>query len=229
MTEQESFLDKILSHSKHAAIAVLTTICPMANGVWQYMSAIETENLIKLVNGINERVEGLEKSDVIDFRERGSSEDGEGLLKYSFIKAAKCHRKEQIEKMVDIIIAALAKKAINYNDAEVLIDIVCDLNDEEAVFLFQIYEEFKSVNSDESPLRQSGFINFAFEDPFFNVENDFNIKSFSLYSRLIAKGLLEEINQTRTIWDGEKNIKHRVFRFTYYGSLFLKIIYGYIL
>lgn len=66
--------------------------------------------------------------------ERLRTEEGEALLNYGLLKSQDCHRKEQVSKMVDIIMAALAKEVIDNKDAEVLIDIVSDLNIKEAEF-----------------------------------------------------------------------------------------------
>ncbi len=229
MTEQERFVDKVFSNGRHAIIAAITTVCPVANGVYQYMSAIETENLTKLVNDIKERVERLETDAEANFMERGRSEYGEGLLKYSFIKAARCHRKEQIDKMVDIVISALGENKISESEAEVLIDIVGSLNVEEGEFLSEIYREFCTRNENAVLPKYLG-PEWTFSDPFVSPYNAYNKKAFSLYNRLIGKGLLEELNVGASSWKyvGTEFESDTVkeYRFTHYGQLYIKIIYN---
>lgn len=219
MLKTESFVNRIL---KPATVAAITTVCPLAGGVYQFMSAIETENLSKLVNDINYRVTKLEDSDRETFIRNGSSEDGESLLKYSFIKAGRCHKKEQIDKFVDIIMAALAKDVINNDDAEVLIDIVSDMNATEGRIFREIYDTIKQCYERMPVLPENVYL--------WEIERDASwaVEYGGLFDRFIAKGLLcEEIYSTSMTLKGEMRDNKIRYKYTYYGRLFLIIIYGF--
>ena len=234
MREKESFVNMIL---KPATVAVLTTVCPLAGGVYQFMSAIETENLSKLVNDLNDRVTKLEENDRETFIRHGSAEDGESLLKYSFIKAARCHRKEQIDKFVDIIMAALDKEVIDNKEAEVLIDIVSDLNIEEALFFYRIYTEIDSKNkiveeysNGKGCKYKKGFGVPVMED-FAKNDDLFKDRSAALFNRLVGKGLLEQVSASEGganlsgALDTEPGYKGSCYYLTHYGKLFVMIVY----
>lgn len=155
------------------------------------------------------------------FYERLRTEEGEALLNYGLLKSQVCYRKEQIDKMVDIIIAALAKETINSNDAEVLIDIVSSMNYTEGKFFREVFDLFVQQIKD-CPVKMGNI--YLWE---INKDSLSSEEYGGMFDRFIAKGLFSE-----EVVTPDKSIK-RMFdteikcKYTYYGRLFLIVIYGF--
>lgn len=183
-----------------------------------YSPGAAFENVVDLLNAIGQSIPGIsllvsyknnrdfrmmanllvELKKQIDFfiekekiYERLRTEEGEELLNYGLLKSQACHRKEQVSKMVDIIMAALTKEVIDNKDAEVLIDIVSDLNIKEAEFFLTIYNRIDHMNK-EFPARISSGNGWKLE-----IENGYNFtqQADGLFRRLEGKGLLEIIDE----------------------------------
>ena len=155
--------------------------------------------------------------------ERLRTEEGEALLNYGLLKSQDCHRKEQVSKMVDIIMAALAKEVIDNKDAEVLIDIVSDLNIKEAEFFLNIYNCIDRMNK-EFPARMSSDYCWKIEG---GIDyNNFIQQADGLIRRLEGKGLLESFDEYEGLNTFGPPSKKRVCNLTYSGICFVRVIYG---
>lgn len=169
---------------------------------------------------LKKQVDGLSEKEKI--YERLRTEEGEALLNYGLLKSQACHRKEQIDKMVDIIIAALAKDTINSNDAEVLIDIVSSMNCAEGKFFRKVFDLLCEQTKD-CPVKKGKISLWEIN------KDSLNLKEYEgMFDRFIAKGLFSE-----TVVVPDKSIK-RMFdteikcKYTNYGKLFLIVIYGFV-
>ena len=169
---------------------------------WEYREAREREVMFK---NLNERVEKLEEKQKAIFFDKGATDSGDALLNYGFIKASLCHKREQIIKIVDIIMAALAEGIISESDAEMLINIVSELNQVEA----QTFMEIKDRHNEQ-------WLNMSFRPVSMDIYREYSEKKkFQMkpvVERLISKGLLIE--------DG-----NGMYSFTYYGWRLLEIVY----
>lgn len=190
--------------------------------VYAGVSCYEKWNCEKLLSTIVEEIKLLKDTDREFFYKNANSDDGDSLLKYAFIKSAQCHRKEQIIKMVDIIIVSLVKKYITERDAEMLIDIVSSLNVEEATFLGELKKNHieKCGGKNVLPVR----IDFR------EIKHGRN-KALTL--RLIAKGLLAEsyitsvppIHGEPPVLYPESASPEGIYDMSYYGRMLWLYIY----
>ena len=163
------------------------------------------EEVVRRLQALEFKVEKLENKILTD--------EADELFNYSLIKAAECHKKEQIIKMADIIIAAVIEKKILKDDAEVLLNIVSELNTSEAEAFLEIYETLKYEREITVELT-------------FNITELSKEKYVDLIDRLIAKGLMKKHMYTSDLmWDAKSPLSDIRYQFTYYGVLFIKIIY----
>lgn len=169
----------------------------------------------ELIKNIVERLNKLENRDQI--MDCFKSNEMNDLMHYAFIKSTLCHKIEQIKKMADIIIAALENDKISHDDAEVLINIVSEMNTAEAEAFFDIYNNIIKNKVDD--------INFEKEE--FSIDVFSNKKYISLIDNIVSKGLLKKIiYKSNAFWDGGSKLADERYNYTYYGVLFLKIIYN---
>lgn len=163
------------------------------------------EEVVNRLNALELKVEELENKIVTD--------EADELFNYSLIKAADCHKKEQIIKMADIIIAAVIERKISKDDAEVLLSIVSELNTAEAKAFLEIYETLKYEGEITGELT-------------FNIKELSKEKYVDLIDRLIAKGLMKKQMYTSDLmWEAKSPLRDIRYQFTYYAILFIKIIY----
>lgn len=102
------------------------------------------------------------------------------LIKYTIMKSARCLKEAQVERIMDVLHATLKGYISSYAEAENYIDIISELNENEAVLFVQIYMN-SDVESSENEFNES-------------TENIFkNIPLYTrtyLLNRLEGKGLL---------------------------------------
>lgn len=170
----------------------------------------------ELINNIVKRLNTLENRDqYIDCFKLNEMND---LMHYAFIKSTLCHKIEQIKKMADIIIAALENDKISYSDAEVLINIVSEMNIVEAEAFLDIYDKLKDNSKCDFEY---------FQKVEFKVDILSDDKYRSIVDRLVGKGLLKKtIYRSDAFWDGGSSFDDERYAYMYYGLLFLKIIYN---
>ena len=223
VSEEKSFIEKILIGTKITGAAI-STLNPLTNMIYQVYSAIEMNNLSDLVTVLNDKVKNLEEKEGI-FITGAASERGEVFLKYSFQRAARFNRKEQIEEIVAIIITCFTSNIIDEDDAEILVDIVSDLSFREEMFYCGLYEkliELEWASEEDRDPRES----WRFDDPFFEVENRLDTQEQDpIYNRLIAKGLLTKLDTT-SFFRNESDPLHKAYEFTKFGKLLAKILYS---
>lgn len=176
----------------------------------------------EVLNSLEHRISKLEKSLYKNLRDSISSEDGLSLIHYAFVKTMFCHKKEQIEKFTDIIIAALAEKRLSNTDAEMLIDIVSNLNMVEAVYFKELFCRLRDHYKEYDAAR--------YEMNFWELDKKFvrKFEEISILERLIAKGLLDKkVEKEDFTWGGlDKLNNYNVkYKYTYYGQLFINIVY----
>lgn len=193
-------------------------MCAAANGanfIAQIKDLVDRNANIQrefLVDEILNRLKELEIK-VEELETKILTDEAEELFNYSLIKAADCYKKEQITKMADVIIAALIQNKISKDDAEVLLSIISELNNSEAETFLEIYNNLKD--------KQNISLKLAFE-----IKTLSKAKYVDLIDRLIAKGLMKkQIYTTDLMWDANMPLKDIKYQFTYFGVLFIKIIY----
>lgn len=169
----------------------------------------------ELIKNIVERLNKLENRDqIIDCFKSNEMND---LMHYAFIKSTLCHKIEQIKKMADIIIAALENDKISHSDAEVLINIVSEMNTIEAEAFLDIYNNLTK----KEKTKNTKFHNYEF-----NVEIFSDERYISIIDKLVSKGLLKKIiYKSNAFWDGGSPFSDERYIYTYYGLLFVNVVY----
>ena len=225
MIKEESFFEKTCSIGKDVSVALITSVNPLANAIYQVLAKQEMKNFLYFVEKLQEKVESLEENLRRLAFECGKSERGGAFYKYSFQRVGKTSRKEQIEQIISIIITCFTSNIITEDDAEILVDIVSDLSVREERFLCELYEKLIEIDwacEEERDSRET----WKFDDPFFRSENRLEPQEQEpIFNRLIAKGLLVNLNTT-TFFASEQDPLLKSYEFTKLGKLLVKVIYG---
>lgn len=192
---------------------------PLLGILVNYENNREIRRMLELLLELNKRVDDLNEKE--KFYVKAATKDGEILLNYGLLKSGVCHRDEQIKTMADIIIATLGKNKISESDAEVLIDIVSGLNNTEFKFFYEVYNVLHERYKDH-PIKLSNVYSWEIKKDSL-VPEEYG----GMFDRFIAKGLFSEevVTPDKSInkmFDTERKCKY-----TYYGRLFLIVIYGF--
>lgn len=203
-----------------SVLRIISASCPVPylNLISQTLSELEARRQQCFLNKLDERIKFLEQESRHKFMIELNSDNGKKLITYSLGKAKNCYVEEQFEKISEVITKALAEDLIHPNDAEVLIDIISDLNDAEAKALREIYAHMKEINSDTNDICKWKY----------NKNDDFGIPQGFIH-RLIGKGLLVESHINRdAFWANGLEAVDFFYSYSYYGILFTKHISQYL-
>jgi len=198
------------------------SVSPYGGCVNQAISIIEQKNTLKLLEEIKLRIDRLEECTKNTFVKNLYIK--ENFFYYALIKSKSCHYENQIERLAELVVNAMAEEVINIDDAEILIDIISEINTSEI-------ELFKWISD-------SWYKSFVVENTkeieTWEIEKEIVLKQFAngdgLLYRLVSKGLLKEfIRSSGAFWikQGTVNPDKIYYSFTYYGKLWVKIINGY--
>ena len=205
---------------------IIMSEVPLGGAVTQLVSSIEQRNQTILLEELQSRLLKVEEKLRDLFASNIVKE--EEFFYYSLVKSKSCYNKKQLEKLAEIIIASLTGNEISVSEAEIMIDIVSESNTSERRLFYWIYQTYlNQVEKDERiekldiwELKKESIIQTY-------VEENINIEG--LLSRLVSKGLLNEVRrESDAFWrkGGEISLDLISYSYTHYGRLWLKIIYG---
>jgi len=105
------------------------SVSPYGGCVNQAISIIEQKNTLKLLEEIKLRIDRLEECTKNTFVKNLYIK--ENFFYYALIKSKSCHYENQKERLAELVVNAMAEEVINIDDAEILIDIISEINTSE--------------------------------------------------------------------------------------------------
>lgn len=197
-----------------------------------------------LIRELVERISVLEEKVKELMLKRFDEEQMQELTAYALIKSKDCYQKAQLIRIADVLMQVANEDKSDSHDADVLIDIISNLNAKEASFFRWVTETDVKGNRgfgrDYRRLKQYGYnkddvVGWA-------CETEFQNQASSLLNIMVGKGLLEKhyelkphLDLSFTTWGNLKDNlgiddveiqQSEIFTITDYGVRYYKLING---
>lgn len=194
-----------------------------ASIITQVISVREQRMQSKLISELVHKVESLEKEVRSLCKKNINDDEAKELIHFSWVKASKCHKEEQVTKMSTVIVEALQQRVLGYADAEMLVDIVADLNVNESITFQNIIALFKKSNI--NVVGKNGK-EWSFTETELREQKCCNNLLDGMLERLVGKGVLvKRTAYVKMTWGGDIAESNSEYSFSHYGKLLVELVY----
>ena len=202
----------------------IASACSLPTSIMaQIISVREQRMQSKLINELVQRIEKLELDVGALCKKNINEDEAKDLIYFSLVKASRCHKEEQITKMSYVIAEALQHRGLDYSDAEMLVDIVADLNVNESMTFQNIITLFK--NSNMKVIMENGK-EWSFTETELREQKCCNNLLDGMLERLVGKGVLvKRTAHVKMTWGGDVAESNDEYSFSHYGKLLVELVY----